>query len=99
MSFEAITTYVQQNADIAKIISAYLPLSESHKALRGKCPFHNDQGNSLMVSPQKNIFRCFGCGKDGGPVEFLSEIEQMPRAEVVKKLAEKLKFQHTNITV
>jgi len=90
MSLNTIDEYVQQKADLIKIISAYLPLTASSKALKANCPFHADTSGSFMVSPSKNIFRCFGCGKDGGPVEFLMAIEGKSREEAVKHLAAKL---------
>lgn len=58
-------------ADLVRIVSKYVLLEESRRNLKGRCPFHKDQATSLMVSPEKNIFQCFGCGKGGGPVEFV----------------------------
>ena len=63
------------NTDIVSIVSKYVLLNESRNILKGNCPFHQDSGNSLMVSPIKNIFKCFGCGKEGGPYEFITLIE------------------------
>lgn len=40
-----------------------------------------------MISPEKNIFKCFGCGKEGGPIEFVMDIEQITHAQAVEKLA------------
>lgn len=62
-------------ADLVKIISYYLPLQESRKVLKGPCPFHKDTGNSLMVYASRNHFKCFGCGKEGGPKDFMTAIE------------------------
>lgn len=76
--------------DLVKIISAYLPLQESRKQLKGKCPFHPDTTTSLMVSAEKNIFKCFGCGRDGGPVEFIMLKEGKTRPEAVSFLAERM---------
>jgi DNA primase len=90
MSLNTIADYVQQEADLVKIVSEYLTLVPSSKALKANCPFHKDNSGSLMVSPSKNIFRCFGCGKDGGPVEFLMAIEGQSREQAVKLLAAKL---------
>jgi len=57
-------------SDLVAIISRHITLNQGRKALKGPCPFHDDQTESLMVSPEKNLFKCFGCGKEGGPVEF-----------------------------
>ncbi len=66
---------VQINADLVKIVSGYVLLRESRNVLKGNCPFHQDNAASFMVAPAKNIFKCFGCGKEGGPVEFMVLIE------------------------
>ena len=64
----------QTGQDIVEVASRYIQLQQSNKVLRGPCPFHTDSGNSFMISPAKNIFKCFGCGKEGGPIEFISAI-------------------------
>lgn len=71
-------------ADLVQIISKYILLQESRKNLKGRCPFHKDLATSLMVSPEKNIFQCFGCGKGGGPVEFVMAIENKTREEAIQ---------------
>lgn len=73
--------------DLVKIIMHYLPLTEGRRQLKGKCPFHADPALSLMVSPEKNIFKCFGCGKEGGPIEFVMYRENKTRTEAVQHLA------------
>jgi DNA primase len=74
-------------ADLVQIISKYILLEESRKHLKGRCPFHKDLATSLMVSPDKNIFQCFGCGKGGGPVEFVMAIENKTREEAIHLIA------------
>ena len=49
-----------------------------HVQLKGPCPFHPGQSGSFMVSPEKNLFKCCGCGKEGGPAEFRLWIENKP---------------------
>ncbi|MCO5948102.1 CHC2 zinc finger domain-containing protein [Mucilaginibacter flavidus] len=61
-------------SDLVAIISKHVKLQQGRKALKGTCPFHPDQSDSFMVSPEKNLFKCFGCGKEGGPAEFESWI-------------------------
>jgi DNA primase len=78
---------IQSKTDLVKIITAYFPLTESRLVLKGKCPFHGDDMNSFMVSPAKNIFKCFGCGMEGGPIEFIMAIENKKYEEAVKMLA------------
>jgi DNA primase len=95
MSLNAISDYVQQHADLIKIVSGYLPLEPGQKAFKSNCPFHYDQNKSLMISPAKNIFRCFGCGKDGGPVEFLMAMEGKSKEEAIQILAHQLGLPQT----
>jgi DNA primase len=73
--------------DLVRIVSKYVLLEESRRNLKGRCPFHKDQATSLMVSPEKNIFQCFGCGKGGGPVEFVMAIEHKTREEAIQMIA------------
>jgi DNA primase len=63
--------------DLVQLISSYLPLQESRKVLKGPCPFHPDSNNSLMVYASRNQFKCFGCGIEGGPEEFLAAIQKI----------------------
>lgn len=88
MLSDPLSNNVLAKTDLVRIISSYLPLHESRKQLKGKCPFHADTALSLMVSPEKNIFKCFGCGKDGGPVEFVMFYENKSRPEAIQFLAE-----------
>ncbi|MDT3401213.1 CHC2 zinc finger domain-containing protein [Mucilaginibacter terrae] len=81
---------VQQQSNIVTVISAYLPLQTSRRGMKGNCPFHADQSNSLMVSPDKNIYKCFGCGDEGGPVEFVSRTSGVPLETALIFLARQL---------
>ena len=75
--------------NITDVVSGYVLLQEGRKMLKGNCPFHADQNASFMVSIEKNIFKCFGCGKEGGPIEFLMAIQNKSRIQVVESLATK----------
>ncbi|MCC8423471.1 CHC2 zinc finger domain-containing protein [Mucilaginibacter sp. UR6-11] len=68
------------SSNLVNLAAKYMILKESRRSLRGQCPFHEDAGESLMISPDKNIFKCFGCGKEGGPAEFKFAIEQLNKA-------------------
>ncbi|NCD72420.1 CHC2 zinc finger domain-containing protein [Mucilaginibacter agri] len=87
MASENIIAHIQAHADLVGISSKVINLTAGRRTLRGDCPFHKDQANSFMVSPEKNIFKCFGCGKEGGPIEFVMDIEQITHAQAVEKLA------------
>jgi DNA primase len=75
-------------ANLVTIVSKYVLLEESRRNLKGRCPFHKDLTTSLMVSPDKNIFKCFGCGMDGGPVEFVMLIENKSREDAIRLIGQ-----------
>lgn len=62
------------SAEMITLAAQYITLTESRRSFQGNCPFHQDTAGSLMISPEKNIFKCFGCGKEGGPQEFQDAI-------------------------
>ena len=76
----------QTKSDLVSLIGQYLQLSPGRKAHKGSCPFHNDTGQSLMVSADKNIFKCFGCGAEGGPVEFMMALKKQSLDDAVEEL-------------
>lgn len=88
MNFDENDVAKHAQMDLVNIISRYVLLHPSRKALKGKCPFHKDETTSLMVSPEKNTFKCFGCGAEGGAVEFLMGIDGKSRNEVISQLAQ-----------
>jgi DNA primase len=58
-----LTDDILSSIDIVDVISRYVPLKRAGSNYSGCCPFHNEKTPSFMVSPQKQIFKCFGCGK------------------------------------
>jgi len=86
MSQEINAEFIQARVNLVQIIATHVTLSKSRFVLKGSCPFHPDDMNSFMVSPAKNIFKCFGCGQEGGPIEFIMAIENKNHEEVVKIL-------------
>ena len=88
--FNTIADYVQQEADLTKIVSAYLPLMPGHKALKA-LPFSLRYFRIIHGIAFQNSFRCFGCGKDGATVEFLMVIEGKSHEEAIMLLAEQLR--------
>jgi DNA primase len=82
MSSDHSTSPIQ--ADLVRIISKYVLLEESRRHLKGRCPFHKDIATSMLVYAEKNLFQCFGCGKGGGPVEFVMAIENKSREEAIQ---------------
>lgn len=76
-------------AQIVDVVSDYVTLHRRGANYTGLCPFHDEKTPSFSVSPAKNIYKCFGCGKGGNPVNFIMEIENLSYYEALKFLAKK----------
>ena len=90
---DEIIEEVRQNNDIVDIISQYVHLKRSGRNFFGLCPFHNEKSPSFSVSPDKQIFHCFGCGVGGNVFTFLKKIEVISFVEAVQTLAERSNIQ------
>ena len=80
---------IRQSNNIVEVISEYLPLKKAGSNFRALCPFHQEKTPSFMVSPQKEIFHCFGCGEGGNVFNFLMKHEKTSFIEAVERLAER----------
>ncbi len=78
-----------ETAKIEEVVQDFVPLKRRGVNMIGLCPFHTEKTPSFTVSPSKNIFKCFGCGQGGTPVQFLMELEQMSFPEALRYLANK----------
>jgi DNA primase len=78
-----------ETAKVEDVIQDYVSLKRRGVNMIGLCPFHNEKTPSFTVSPAKNIYKCFGCGKGGNPVQFLMEHEQFTFPEALRHLAGK----------
>lgn len=76
-------------AQIVDVIQEFVPLKKRGVNYLGLCPFHNEKTPSFTVSPTKEIFKCFGCGKSGNSVNFIMEHEHLNYPEALKYLAKK----------
>jgi DNA primase len=76
-------------AQIVDVIQEFVPLKKRGVNYIGLCPFHNEKTPSFTVSPSKEIFKCFGCGKVGNSVNFIMEHEHLSYPEALKFLARK----------
>ena len=90
---DEIIEEVRQTNDIVDIISQYVHLKRSGRNYAGLCPFHNEKSPSFFVSPDKQIFHCFGCGVGGNVFTFLTKIEGINFVEAVQTLAERSNIQ------
>ena len=80
---------IKNNNDIVDVVSQYVHLKRSGRNYFGLCPFHNEKSPSFAVSPDKQIFHCFGCGVGGNVIHFISKIEGINFRESIELLAER----------
>ena len=86
---ENILDDILARVDIVEIIAGYLPLKRSGRNFKTCCPFHHEKTPSFMVSPERQIYHCFGCGESGNAFKFLMRHERMEFPEAVEMLAKK----------
>ena len=76
-------------SDIVDVVGSYVALTKKGANYFGLCPFHNEKTGSFSVSPDKQIYHCFGCKKGGGVINFIMEIENLTFPEAVRFLAKR----------
>ena len=86
---QATIDRVLESTDIVEVIGSVIPLRKLGQNFQGLCPFHDDKAPSLSVSPEKKIFRCFGCGTGGNVITFLRKHKNIAFPEAVRLLADK----------
>ena len=86
---EDIVEEVRQKTDIVDLVGQYVHLKKKGSSYFGLCPFHGEKTASFSVSPGKQIFYCFGCGKAGDSIRFLMEYENLSFVEALEELAER----------
>ena len=90
MSVSKLTTdKVKERADIVEVVGDYVPLKKKGQNMWACCPFHGEKSPSFSVSPAKQIYKCFGCGKAGDPIQFVMDIEGVGFQEAIRHLAGK----------
>ena len=94
---DEILNEVRDNNDIVEVISQYVHLKRSGRNYFGLCPFHNEKSPSFSVSPDKQIFHCFGCGVGGNVITFLTKIEGISFREAIINLAERANIKLPNL--
>ncbi|MBC6609964.1 DNA primase [Hymenobacter sp. BT507] len=77
------------HADIVEVVGDFVPLKKKGQNLWACCPFHHEKSPSFSVAPAKGLYKCFGCGKAGGVVQFIMDIEGTSYVEALKYLAKK----------
>lgn len=80
---------IRNSNDIVDVISQYVVLKRSGRNFFGLCPFHKEKSPSFSVSPDKQIFHCFGCGVGGNVIHFVSKIENLDFRQTLELLSER----------
>lgn len=83
-----IEELVERN-NIVDVVSGYVQLTRKGSNMFGLCPFHNEKTGSFSVSESKQLYYCFGCGKGGGVINFIMEVENLSYPDAVRVLAER----------
>ncbi len=86
---DSIIEEIRTRADIYEVVSEYVPLKKAGNNYKGLCPFHSEKTPSFSVSPDKQIYHCFGCGAGGNVFKFIMEKEDLPFIDTVKRLAQR----------
>ncbi len=91
---------INEEARVEDVVGEFVALKKRGANLMGLCPFHNEKTPSFTVSPAKNIYKCFGCGKAGGPISFLTDSQQMSYPDALRYLAKKynIEIEEENIS-
>ncbi|MCO5280926.1 MAG: DNA primase [Chitinophagales bacterium] len=89
---------IMEEARVEEVVGEYVALKKRGANYLGVCPFHNEKTPSFNVSPAKNIYKCFGCGKAGNSVTFLMEYAQLSYVDALRQLAKKynVEIEETN---
>jgi len=84
-----IADIIIQNSDLISIISEYIQLKKTGRNVKGLCPFHNEKSPSFVVSEEKQLYHCFGCGAGGSVIQFIMQIENLDFIDALELIAEK----------
>ena len=80
---------ILRRIDLVTLISEYVTLKKKGNRLWGLCPFHEEKTPSFCVTPEKDLYYCFGCQKGGDLINFFMEIEKVDFPEALRLLADK----------
>jgi len=86
---ENILEDILSRVDIVEVISEYMPLKRAGRNFKALCPFHHEKTPSFMISPDRQIYHCFGCQESGNAFKFLMRYERLEFPEAVEVLARK----------
>ena len=83
------TARIREKTDIVSLVSEFITLKKAGRNFKANCPFHNEKSPSFVISPERQIWHCFGCGKGGDCYSFLMEYEHIEFPEALRILGKK----------
>ncbi|MEW6045404.1 MAG: CHC2 zinc finger domain-containing protein, partial [Bacillota bacterium] len=86
----AVADRVRARADIVDVVSEFVALRPAGKSYKGLCPFHAEKTPSFTVSPDRQLFYCFGCGAGGNVFTFLMKLQGLSFVDAVRRVAERV---------
>ena len=87
VTYQQAVEQIKNSLDIVDVISKFVVLKKTGRNFQGLCPFHNEKTPSFVVTPDKQIFKCFGCGEGGDVLSFLMKINNQTFPEVIEEQA------------
>jgi len=86
-TYQQALEHIKNNLDIVEVISKDVVLKKTGRNFQGRCPFHNEKTPSFVVSPEKQLFKCFGCGESGDVISFIMKFNNQTFSEVIEEQA------------
>ena len=86
-TYQQALEQIKNNLDIVEVISKDVVLKKTGRNFQGRCPFHNEKTPSFVVSPEKQLFKCFGCGESGDVISFIMKFNNQSFSEVIEEQA------------
>jgi DNA primase len=83
---------LKNRLDVVDVVGGYIELKKAGANFKAPCPFHDEKSPSFVISPQKQIYHCFGCGAGGDSIKFVMEYEKLSYPEAIEKLADQYNF-------
>ena len=90
ISYQQAVEQIKDRLDIVDVVSKFVVLKKTGRNFQGLCPFHNEKTPSFVVTPDKQIFKCFGCGEGGDVFTFLMKINNQTFSEMIEEQAAQL---------